>query len=95
MKLAIVAGQVVSTVKCDGIEGLPLLFVEFLDDAGAPSGARAVAADPIGAGNGETVLVVEGSSARRATGSGEGPIDLAIVGIVDEVTMGGRTIFRK
>jgi ethanolamine utilization protein EutN len=94
MKLAIVAGQVVSTVKVDGIEGYPLLVVEFLGDDGKPHGERSVAVDPIGAGLGETVLVVEGSSARKAT-SAEGPVDLAIVGIVDEVTIGGRTTFLK
>lgn len=94
MKLAIVVGQVVSTVKCDDIQGEPLLVVEFLDAEGKPRGDRRVAVDPIGAGNGEWVLVVEGSSARRAA-KGEGPVDLAIVGIVDEVTVLGRTVFHK
>ncbi|MBV8125758.1 MAG: EutN/CcmL family microcompartment protein [Paucibacter sp.] len=94
MKLAVVKGQVVSTVKVEGIEGLPLLVVEMLDAACQPSGTLGVAADPIGAGLGETVLVVEGSSARRIA-AGEGPLDLAIVGIVDLVTLGRQEVFRK
>ena len=94
MKLAIVVGQVVSTVKCKGMLGDPLLLVEYLDSEGKPSGVRHVAADPIGAGSGEWVLVSSGSSARLATNAG-GPVDLSIVGIVDEVTCEGKAIFHK
>ena len=94
MKLAIVVGQVVSTIKCKSLVGDPLLLVEFLDRNGKPSGARSVAADPIGAGDGEWVLVVEGSSARLAS-SAEGAVDLSIVGIVDEVTIQGKSAFHK
>ncbi|RJF92061.1 EutN/CcmL family microcompartment protein [Noviherbaspirillum saxi] len=94
MKLAIVVGQVVSTVKCKSLFGDPLLIVDYVDNDGKPCGNRHVAADPIGAGNGEWVLVVEGSSARLATNA-EGAIDLSIVGIVDEVTIQGKAIFHK
>ena len=43
-----------------------------------------VAIDVVGAGVGETVLVVTGSSARYATSHDRAPVDAAIVGIVDE-----------
>jgi ethanolamine utilization protein EutN len=94
MKLAVVIGQVVSTVKCGGFEQDRLLLVDFLDAEGKPEGNPEVAADGIGAGNGEWVLVVSGSSARK-THDTEVPIDLSIIGIVDEVVVEGQLIFHK
>ncbi len=94
MQLAVVVGQVVSTVKCAGLGKDRLLLVEFVDAQGHPSGVRHVAADGIGAGNGEWVLVVGGSSARKA-GGGELPIDLAVIGIVDQVVIEDRVTYRK
>ena len=96
MELAVVIGQVVSTVKCPGIRIERLLLVDFVDAQGKPRGEPHVAADSIGAGDGEWVLVVRGSSARRASGdSDELPIDLSIMGIVDEVVLKGRLAYRK
>ena len=43
-----------------------------------------VAADIIGAGVGETVLIVGGSSARSAAGDMSVPVDATVVGIVDD-----------
>ncbi len=94
MKLAIVVGQVVATVKCHSLVGDPLLLIQFLDGNGVPCDALNVATDPIGAGNGEWVLVVEGSSARLASKTA-GATDLSIVGIVDEVTVKGSSLFHK
>lgn len=96
MELAVVIGQVVSTVKCPGIHIERLLLVDFVDAEGKPRGDPHVAADSIGAGNGEWVLVTQGSSARRATHDGESlPIDMSIVGIVDEVVVEGRVLYHK
>lgn len=94
MKLAIVVGQVVATVRSKGWARYPLMLVEYVDANGQPSGVTDVAADPIGAANGEWVMVVSGSSARLAI-SEPGPVDLAIVGIVDEVTLQNKAIFSK
>lgn len=96
MELAIVVGQVVSTVKCPGILIERLLLVDFVDAQGKPKGEVHVAADTIGAGNGEWVLVTQGSSARRASPDGDSlPIDMSIVGIVDEVVIEGRLAYHK
>lgn len=46
-----------------------------------------VAADTVGAGVGEEVLVVTGSTARRAAGKEEIPVDSAIVGIIDSMEL--------
>ncbi|MDR2787848.1 MAG: ethanolamine utilization microcompartment protein EutN [Candidatus Accumulibacter sp.] len=94
MRLAIVLGQVVSTVKHPGFEQSRLLLVDFIDPEGRPSGQPCVASDSIGAGDGEWVLVAQGSSARQ-TFSSEVPIDMSVIGIVDEVVMGGRITFHK
>lgn len=96
MELAVVIGQVVSTVKCPGINKDRLLLVDFVDPEGRPRGEPHVAADNIGAGDGEWVLIVQGSSARRATPNTDAlPIDMSIVGIVDEVVVRGRLVYRK
>lgn len=94
MQLAIVVGQVVSTVRCEGLGKDRLLLVEYVGATGQPSGVRHVAADGIGAGNGEWVLVVSGSSARR-TGEGDLPIDLGVIGIVDQVVIEDLVAYRK
>lgn len=94
MELAIVLGQVVSTVKHAGFEQQRLLLVDFIDPQGNPKGNPCVAADSIGAGDGEWVLVVQGSSARK-TISNEVPVDMSVVGIVDEVVVGGKVTFHK
>ncbi len=94
MLLGKVTGQVVSTVRAAGAPHATWLLVELLDGAGKPTGHTQVAADPLGAGEGELVVLVGGSSARRAM-SPEAPIDLIIVGIVDSVTAGRREIYNK
>jgi len=94
MELAKVAGQVVSTVRIKGLPHNSLLVVDLLDNEGSPTGRRDVALDPIGAGEGEWVLLVRGSSAARVC-SPDTPLDLAVVGIVDQVTSGGKTIYAK
>lgn len=43
-----------------------------------------VAADIIGVGVGETVLIVNGSSARSAVGDMHIPVDATVIGIVDD-----------
>lgn len=96
MELAVVIGQVVSTVKCPGIHKERLLMVDFVDAKGKPRGEPHVAADSIGAGDGEWVLVTQGSSARRASPDAESlPIDMSIVGIVDEVVIKGHVAYHK
>ena len=66
MKLAIVTGQIVCTVRHQGLAHDKLLMVEMIDAQGNPDGQCAVAIDSIGAGTGEWVLLVSGSSARQA-----------------------------
>ncbi len=95
MILARVLGTVVSSRKDPSIEGLKLLAVQPLDAALKPAGSVLVAADSVGAGEGETVLLVTGSSARYTEVTTGKPSDTAIVAIVDVVESGGRTLYSK
>lgn len=84
MRVAKVIGTIWSTRKDDRLSGYKLLILQPFDaESGSPESGQIVAADVIGAGVGETVLVVSGSSARHAAGGAEVPVDASVVGIVD------------
>lgn len=96
MQLAKVVGTVVATRKDPRLEGKKLLIVapltpeEVEGRAATPLSAKAnyvVAVDTVSAGFRETVLIVSGSSARMASTCKDCPVDTAIVGIVDTVTI--------
>lgn len=87
MILAKVIGTVVATRKDDRLIGLKLLVTQPIDPVGKAQGNHLVAVDTVDAGFGETVLIVSGSSARMAAGLKDAPVDAAIVGIVDSVTV--------
>lgn len=90
MYLAKVIGTVVSTSKDARLVGFKLMLTRRLDEAGELTGTPEVCVDTVGAGNGETVIVTKGSSARFAADRKEAPIDSTIVGIVDTVEIDGR-----
>ncbi len=88
MFLGRVIGEVWATRKVSDLEGRRLLVVEALDTGSgppAPMVTPVVAADPIGAGVGEEVLVAFGKAARVACGGdGDFALEAAVVGIVDD-----------
>ncbi|MED1796392.1 ethanolamine utilization protein EutN [Brevibacillus nitrificans] len=88
MFLGKVIGSVWSTQKEEGMENLKLLVVQPIDWNDKEGGRTVIAADRIGAGFGEKVIVSTGTSARIIFQNKVVPIDAAIVGIVDsfEVT---------
>lgn len=95
MVLSQVKGHVVSTAKVGSMTGKKLLLVEIVSVR--PQGLvrtkrHMVAFDAVGAGEGELVLVVQGSSARMAGGFKEVPADAVIVGILDSVQAYGRQL---
>jgi microcompartment protein CcmK/EutM len=85
MILARIFGTVVATRKDQRLEGKKLLIVRPIDVQGKDESGYLVALDTVGAGFRETVLVVQGSSARLAHGLKDCPVDAAIIGIVDTV----------
>ena len=95
MILAQVVGTVVSTRKDKGLLGLKLLLTREVDGAFKPTGNFVVAADAVGAGVEELVLIAAGSSARLTEVSRDRPVDAVICGIVDAVEMDGRDVYLK
>jgi len=87
--LAKVIGTVVSTSKDPRLTGCKLLLVVPMSLSSEKIEYPLVAVDSVGAGIGEIVLCVDGSTARRAVTEENAPIDSAIVGIVDEVEVSG------
>lgn len=99
MFLARVTGSLVSTHKVDSMKGQKLLLVEPLRVVETdlselkPTGRSFVVVDTVGAGTGEIVFCVQGSSARFMPETKSLPVDAAIVGIVDRVSAHGSTVF--
>lgn len=94
MELGKVIGQVVSTARDPGLPNLTFLLVNIVDEHGNVIGPSQVAADTIGAGEGEMVLLVRGSSARMVL-EGRPPLDLSVVGIVDQISSGKEALYTK
>lgn len=96
MFLGKVIGSVVSTKKDESMRGRKLLMVRpMLIDPEDPSrfkpgGNTIIAIDTLGAGEGELVMLAQGSSARQADGLKAMPVDAAIVGLVDTVNIQGK-----
>jgi microcompartment protein CcmK/EutM len=95
MTFGIVTGTVVGTNRSDGIEGATFLLVQGCDRRLERKDEYVVALDLVGAGNGEMVLISQGSSARQTQKTFEKPIDAVVIGIVDTVSRRGTIVFRK
>jgi microcompartment protein CcmK/EutM len=95
MLLAKVIGTVVSSAKSERVEGLKMLILQPLDLDASPKGSYVVAFDTVGAGDGEVVLYVTGSSARQTTATDGRPADAAVMAIVDTWEVGGAVKYEK
>ena len=105
MFLARVTGNVVATQKDKTLNGQTLFVVEPLnvkyDEATKKpaslgnTGRAIVALDSVGAGEGQLVLVVQGSSARMTEQTKNLPADAVIIGIVDSAEFGGTTFYQS
>jgi len=90
-----VTGNVVCTQKDEKLVGAKLLLAQPVDLSGAAKGNPLVAVDAVGSGEGELVLLVQGSSARQTSRTQGNPVDAVIFAIVDTVEQGGKVVFRK
>src|SRR3954452_17716138 len=95
MVLARVTGNVVCTLKDEKLVGTKLMLVQPVDLSGAAKGHPIVAVDSVGAGEGELVLLVQGSSARQTSRTNNTPVDAVIFAIVDTVEQNGKNVFNK
>jgi ethanolamine utilization protein EutN len=88
MQIGRVVGTVVSTQKHRKLDGAKLLLVQPLTLDDQPRGTALLTIDSVGAGVGEKVLIViEGRAAGEALRRRAAPVDAAIVGIVDTVSV--------
>ncbi len=87
MILGRVCGAIYSTINHEFYYSKKLLIVDRLNTGGKPSGKYLIAVDSVGAGAGETVLVIdEGNSARQIVEDDKAPIRSIIIGIVDQLS---------
>lgn len=96
MVLAKVVGTVVSTRKEPKIEGIKFLLIEKIDPQ-TMKGKKdfLVAMDSVGAGIGEIVFYVSGSSSRMTEVTEGKPSDATITAIVDVIEMDGKVAYHK
>lgn len=99
MFLAKVIGSVVATQKAETLCGHKLLVVEpyRLDPKSreglVSAGRTFVSVDTLGVGEGEMVLIAQGSSARLTPETKGLPIDTVVIGIVDRVDIEQACVF--
>ena len=96
MIIGVISGSVVSTNKSETLKGLKLLVVMPLDtETLKEKGSPLVAIDAVGAGEGEVVICVSGSSSRQTAFTDGTPCDLAIIAIIDSIDIHGKRVFEK
>jgi len=101
MFIALVTGSVVATQKTESMTGHKLLVVEpyRLDEKSrdrlVTTGRTFIAVDTLGAGEGQLVLVTQGSSARLTPETKSLPIDAVVIGLIDTVPIEGKDVFTR
>jgi microcompartment protein CcmK/EutM len=95
MLLVKIVGSLVATQKDPNLNGSKLLIGKEIRLDGKMTETYHVAVDTVGAGNGEVVVLVRGSSARMAEFTGQKPIDTAVIAIVDEIEIDRQIVWKK
>jgi microcompartment protein CcmK/EutM len=95
MLLVKIVGSLVATQKDPKLDGSKLLIGKEMRLDGTLTDTYHVAVDTVGAGYGEVVILVRGSSARMTDSTGSKPIDTAIVAIVDEIEINRQIVWKK
>lgn len=94
MYLGRVIGRVVATTRYPGLAGVPLQWVQPLDEAGAAQGDALVACTVVSTGPGDLVHFVDGREAALACPETFVPVDATILGFVEEAHANGAFIGR-
>lgn len=95
MFLGKVIGTLVATQKEASLDGLKFLVVRRLSMDNQDEKGYVVAADAVGAGMGEVVMVATGSSARQTVMTDKRPCDAVIMAIVDSWEVDGQEKYNK
>ena len=91
MFLARVTGRLVATISYPGLDGVPLQWIQPLDEDGQPCGPQLVACAAIGSGPGDLVHFVDGREAALALEETYVPVDATIIGYVEQVQLAETT----
>ena len=93
MKIAVVTGTVVSTIKYEKYKGLKMLKVRHLTLEGHETGEELVALDAADAGIGDIVLVNnDGGAAQMVVGDKTLIASVTVCGVIDSYTWQGKTV---
>ena len=95
MYLGKIVGTLVATRKEDSLQGLKFLVVRRLTIDNEDTSGYVVAADAVGAGIGEVVMIATGSSARQTRLTDKRPTDAVVMAIVDTWEVDGQEKYRK
>ena len=95
MILGEVIGNVWATRKVEKLNGLKFLIVQQVDLEYKAKNNYVIAADTIGAGEGEYVLVVQGSSARQTPETEKKPIDAVVIAIIDKINYNKEFLYKN
>jgi len=95
LQLAKIIGEVISTRKEGKVNGLKILVARYLDEEMRELSKTAACVDSVGAGVGEVVLLCSSSSARLTKLTNGVCTDNTIVGIVDSIHTGKKSVFKK
>lgn len=95
MLICRVVGNVVSTIKDEKLSGRKILIVREATTENELVGKPIAAIDTVDAGVGDLVLIAQGSSARQTTSTKETPTDAVIMAIIDELSVDGKTVWKK
>ena len=85
MKIARVIGNIWATLKDERLTGLRFVVVQPVNEKDEKESEMIVAVDPLGAGVGQNVLLVQGSTAVRALRNSELPVDAAVIAVVEKL----------
>ena len=92
MYLARVTGRVVTSAFYEGLAGVPLQWIQPLDEEGVAMGPQLVACAAISSGPGDLVHFVDGREAALACPETYVPVDAAIIGFVEQAVSSGRRL---
>ncbi len=96
MQIGRVKGSVVATRKSENMTGWKLLLVKPIDlDTFEEKGQILVAADAVGVGQGEVVMLTGGSPARQTPMTDMKPCDQLITAVIDSIEIKGKRVFEK
>ena len=95
MKIAMVIGSTISTIKDKNITNTKLLICQPTDQSGNQIGEEYVAIDLVNAGTGDLVLTCHGSAARQTNITKDTPTDAVIVAVIDHLELDGEIVFQK